>query len=91
MLPGEGHQQHAERIQRLVGDDRAASDVGVGVVAVALLANPTTPFLDRQDFPWAGMLENGWREIRTELGEVLARRDDLPNFQDILRDSGRVT
>ena len=52
---------------------------------------PTTPFLDRADFPWAGALENGWREIRAELDEVLARRDDLPNFQDILRDVAPIS
>jgi ornithine lipid ester-linked acyl 2-hydroxylase len=52
---------------------------------------PTTPFLDRRDFAWAGTLEEHWREIRTELDDVLARRDDLPNFQDILRDVAPIS
>ncbi len=52
---------------------------------------PTSPFLDRQDFAWAGMLENGWREIRAELDEVLGRHEELPNFQDILRDVAPIS
>jgi hypothetical protein len=52
---------------------------------------PTTPFLDGRDFAWAGVLEDGWREIRAELEEVLARREDLPNFQDILRDVAPIS
>jgi len=52
---------------------------------------PTTPFLDRQSFPWAGELEAGSPEIRAELDQVLARRDELPNFQDILRDVAPIS
>jgi aspartyl/asparaginyl beta-hydroxylase (cupin superfamily) len=52
---------------------------------------PTTPFLDRSEFPWAPRLESGWPDIRAELDEVLARREDLPNFQDILRDVAPIS
>jgi ornithine lipid ester-linked acyl 2-hydroxylase len=52
---------------------------------------PTTPFLDRADFAWAGVLEDGWQDIRAELDGVLARREDLPNFQDILRDVAPIS
>jgi ornithine lipid ester-linked acyl 2-hydroxylase len=52
---------------------------------------PTTPFLDRAEFAWAGALEDGWREIRAELDDVLTRRRDLPNFQDILRDVAPIS
>jgi aspartyl/asparaginyl beta-hydroxylase (cupin superfamily) len=52
---------------------------------------PTTPFLDRSDFAWAGALEDGWRDIRAELDGVLARHNDLPNFQDILRDVAPIS
>jgi len=48
---------------------------------------PTTPFLDRADFAWAPALEAGWRDIRAELDQVLAQRDDLPNIQDIVADT----
>ncbi len=52
---------------------------------------PTTPFLDRSSFPWAPRLEAGWQDIRAELDTVLARREDLPNFQDILRDVAPIS
>jgi len=48
---------------------------------------PVTPFLDRADFAWAPALEAGWRDIRAELDEVLAQRDELPNIQDIVADT----
>jgi aspartyl/asparaginyl beta-hydroxylase (cupin superfamily) len=40
-------------------------------------------FLDPGAFPWIARLEDGWKEIRTELDQVLTVRDALPNFQDI--------
>jgi ornithine lipid ester-linked acyl 2-hydroxylase len=52
---------------------------------------PTTPFIANAYFPWAGRLEAGWRDIRAELDEVLGRREDLPNFQDILRDVAPIS
>ncbi|HKA98654.1 MAG TPA: aspartyl/asparaginyl beta-hydroxylase domain-containing protein, partial [Streptosporangiaceae bacterium] len=52
---------------------------------------PTTPFLDRGDFPWADTLEKHWHDVRAELDAVLDRREDLPNFQDILRDVAPIS
>lgn len=52
---------------------------------------PTTPFLDAAAFPWAGTLAGRWREIRAELDQVLGRREELPNFQDILRDVAPIS
>src|SRR5215475_14534511 len=52
---------------------------------------PTTPFPDRSDFPWAGPLEERWQDVRAELDTVLERREDLPNFQDILRDVAPIS
>src|SRR5881397_431920 len=46
----------------------------------------TTPFLSASHFPWARELEANWKTIRRELDDVLAYRDDLPNFQDISTD-----
>lgn len=34
-------------------------------------------------FPWAAHIERDWKIIRAELENVLARKEDLPNFQDI--------
>lgn len=43
-------------------------------------------FLSPTHFPWAQELEKNWRVIRAELDEILKRREDLPNFQDISPD-----
>ena len=52
---------------------------------------PTTPFLDPATLPWVHTLENNWKTIRAELEEVLAYRDQLPNFQDISTDQASIT
>ncbi|MBV9660708.1 MAG: aspartyl/asparaginyl beta-hydroxylase domain-containing protein [Acidimicrobiales bacterium] len=52
---------------------------------------PTTPYLPTTTFEWIGRLETEWRAIRAELDEVLAYRDDLPNFQDISVDQASIT
>jgi len=52
---------------------------------------PTTPFLDRGDFPWADTLEKHWHDVRAELDAILDRREDLPNLQDILRDVAPIS
>jgi len=52
---------------------------------------PTTPFLDPALLPWTATLEAHWADIRAELDEVLVRRDDLPNFQDISTDQATIT
>jgi aspartyl/asparaginyl beta-hydroxylase (cupin superfamily) len=43
-------------------------------------------FFSADQFPWCRELEANWRAIREELDEVLTRREDLPNFQDISPD-----
>jgi beta-hydroxylase len=52
---------------------------------------PTTPFLDPAIFPWVQILEDNWKSIRTELDDVLAYREELPNFQDISTDQVSIT
>ena len=52
---------------------------------------PTTPFLDPATLPWVRMLEDNWKTIRRELDDVLAYREDLPNFQDISADQESIT
>lgn len=43
-------------------------------------------FFSPAQFPWCAELEQNWRTIRTELDQVLTRREELPNFQDISPD-----
>lgn len=52
---------------------------------------PTTPFLPLDTFDWVPLVEAGWKDIRSELEGVLARREDLPNFQDISTDQASIT
>jgi len=52
---------------------------------------PTTPFLDPATFPWVRTLEDNWKTIRRELDDVLAYREQLPNFQDISTDQESIT
>ena len=52
---------------------------------------PATPFPDASSFGWAQTLSSQWRGIRGELEQVLGRRAELPNFQDILRDVARIS
>ncbi|MDE3204910.1 MAG: aspartyl/asparaginyl beta-hydroxylase domain-containing protein [Acidobacteriota bacterium] len=52
---------------------------------------PTTPFLPATTFDWVPRLEAEWRAIRAELDEVMAFRDELPNFQDISIDQASIT
>jgi ornithine lipid ester-linked acyl 2-hydroxylase len=43
------------------------------------------------DFPWATDLEQHWHTIRGELDDVLRRKDELPNVQDITPDARSIT
>src|SRR5262249_13432149 len=52
---------------------------------------PLQPFYEPADFPSVAPLEANWEMIRAELDAVLARRDALPNFQDISTDQYQLT
>lgn len=44
------------------------------------------PVYDNAAFPWAAAIESAYPDIRAELERVLARKPELPNFQDISAD-----
>lgn len=48
------------------------------------------PFLQASDFPWAQQVNSRWPEIRAELEQVLQRREELPNFQDVTPEVGNI-
>ena len=50
----------------------------------AVQGNP--PVYDNAAFPWAAAIESAYPDIRAELERVLARKPELPNFQDISAD-----
>jgi len=41
---------------------------------------------DSRTFPWAAELEEEWWRIRAELDRVMVYRDQMPSFQDILKE-----
>lgn len=53
-------------------------------LAFAINGNP--PVYDNAFFPWAREIEKAYPSIRAELERVLARKTELPNFQDISPD-----
>jgi len=51
-------------------------------VRFSKVGNP--PVYDKETFPWAAEIDREWETIRSELDEVMQRRDDLPSFHDIM-------
>lgn len=45
---------------------------------------------DARTFPWAAELETDWRKIRAELDQVMVYRDQMPSFQDILKEVSTI-
>jgi ornithine lipid ester-linked acyl 2-hydroxylase len=45
---------------------------------------------DPRLFPWAAELEQEWGLIRAELDRVMTFRDQMPSFQDILKEVGMI-
>jgi ornithine lipid ester-linked acyl 2-hydroxylase len=40
-------------------------------------------FFEPEAFPWASSIEAEWPAIRRELDQLMVRRQDIPNFQDL--------
>jgi aspartyl/asparaginyl beta-hydroxylase (cupin superfamily) len=51
---------------------------------------PDVPVYDNALFPWVGGVEAEWTKIRAELDEVMQRREDMPSFQDIIKEVGTI-
>lgn len=49
------------------------------------------PILDNDRFPFVAVLEANWRNIRSELEEVLKDRSRLPSFHEISPDQYRIS
>jgi aspartyl/asparaginyl beta-hydroxylase (cupin superfamily) len=48
-------------------------------------------FFEPDSFSWVPAVEADWRAVRKELEAILARREDIPNFQDISDDQKILT
>lgn len=54
------------------------------VAAASPLGDPH--IYNTQDFPWAAEIEREWSLVRKELDAVMVFRDQMPSFQDILKE-----
>jgi ornithine lipid ester-linked acyl 2-hydroxylase len=52
--------------------------------------NGDPPIYETKTFPWAAELEAEWRKIRAELDAVMVYRDQMPSFQDILKEVSTI-
>jgi len=52
--------------------------------------NGDPPIYDAKTFPWAAELEADWAKIRKELDAVMVYRDQMPSFQDILKEVSTI-
>lgn len=52
--------------------------------------NGDPPIYDTKTFPWAAEVEAEWKKIRAELDAVMVYRDQMPSFQDILKEVSTI-
>jgi beta-hydroxylase len=68
-----------QRLGRFAGDTLESG--------VALVSPHGDPMVYSNDqFPWVGEVEAGWRKVRAELDQVMTFRDQIPSFQEILKE-----
>jgi ornithine lipid ester-linked acyl 2-hydroxylase len=58
------------------------------VAGVSVHRDP--PIYSTATFLWAAELEAEWKKIRTELDQVMQYRDQMPSFQDILKEVSTI-
>jgi len=59
-----------------------------GVAKVSPLGDPH--IYNTRLFPWAADIEGEWQAIRNELDAVMSFQDQMPSFQDILKEVGAI-
>lgn len=59
------------------------------IVKASLNGDPYT--YDPAVFPWVGEVSAEWKLIRAELDKVMLVRDQIPSFQDILKEAEAIT
>ncbi len=53
--------------------------------------HPDRAVYANETFPWAQEVESQWRGIREELDVLMARREAMPSFHEILAEAGSIT
>jgi aspartyl/asparaginyl beta-hydroxylase (cupin superfamily) len=98
-LPGlapEPQADHHHRRHTLNANRSLLQSAGVGVQTalewgVARVSRLGDPHIyDTRQFPWAAAIEGEWHLIRRELDQVMTFRDQMPSFQDILKEVGAI-
>lgn len=87
---------YADRKHRLAPPKTIAGRLGLWlqdqlehfVARVSLNGDPQ--IYATKTFPWAAELEADWQKIRAELDAVMVYRDQMPSFQDILKEVGTI-
>jgi beta-hydroxylase len=59
-------------------------------VLVRASIHPDAPVYDNALFPWVEGIEREWTRIRAELDGVMQRREEMPGFQDIIKEVGTI-
>jgi beta-hydroxylase len=85
------HRRHTLNAHR-----SALESLGVGVQnllewGVARVSRHGEPHIyDTRLFPWTAEIEREWHLVRKELDAVMTFRDQMPSFQDILKEVGAI-
>ena len=85
------HRRHTLNANR-----SALESLGVGVQnllewGVSQVSRHGDPHIyDTRQFPWAAEIEREWHLVRKELDAVMTFRDQMPSFQDILKEVGAI-
>ncbi len=59
-------------------------------IVVASSMHGDVPIFDNALFPWVDDVESDWRKVRTELDQIMTFRDQMPSFQDIMKEVGAI-
>ncbi len=85
------HRRHTLNANRSVLESLgvgAQTLLELGVAGVSRHGDPH--IYDTRLFPWAAEIEKEWHLIRKELDAVMTFRDQMPSFQDILKEVGAI-
>jgi len=85
------HRRHTLNPNRTFLDRCGVAAQTMMEAGVARLSRHGDPHIyDTKLFPWAAEVEREWRLIRKELDAVMTFRDQMPSFQDILKEVGAI-
>ncbi len=85
------HRRHRSTPSRSLGQRFAR---GLGNVAERLVVgfsvHGDVPVFDSAAFPWVKGVEADWARVRLELDRIMTFRDQMPSFQDIMKEVGNI-